>query len=774
MKKYMPVFLFGALIVTSLGFNAKPAIAANCASGDIFNTATGQACSSSSSVVACPIGNVFSSVTGQRCTTFIISSRSLTIGSEGEDVKSIQKILKNKGYSLGIVDGSYGQKTSKAVKAFQNDSGLLETGNVDSTTLKILDPFGVVVPNPNNPSLPHSPPSTPASATSNMKLLVLLVKFQNTTTEPYSKSYMQGQVFTNSDSVKQFYEKNSYNRMSVTGDVFGWYTIPDMADGTCNNNKKKWMDDAQLVAQQNGVNLSQYTHIVFVFPDQDRISSGCNFPGEAYPFDVFPRALVFSSEVSLIVHELGHTLGLGHADSLDCGQDSIKANYHSTCTFINYGDPFDFMGTGEENGQRLFSFSAIHRIGLGWFLPSNTQSITTNGTYVIHALETPSIAVQVLKIKKPDSEMSYPTSQNDYYYIDYNPDVDYAVGKSVDGVFVRVWNQDRGFGTLLLDMTPKSCVPNPFNPSGCPLHLHSDLDDGMLKDGMTFVDNNGIRITQISHTSTEATVTVTFPQSTTPTPVVSLTSEGIETKPDNYTVDYRVTFDGSKFNPAGLTLELSCSPESVSWTYSAGIGKPDNTCTNRSDNNTGIDMQKFSDDEYRATVVFFNASSQNQSVVARAKAWGGTNGKNLLTSDGDTITLPPSGWGLTHPVITVLSPNGGENITKGQYSTIQWSSQNLPTNASLNIFVVNDNDLHFQIASGLNPNEGSFNKQLFVWKSSGTALNGESIPAGKYKVDLEVQYPVPVTDDNHKGSALVMDLSDNYFTITSSGNVVQY
>lgn len=342
-----------------------------------------------------------------------------------------------------------------------------------------------------------------------IKLLVLLTKFRDTTTEPYSVSYVQGQVFTNSDSVKQFFEKVSYNRMHVTGDVFGWYTIPYVPDGTCSI--KKWMDGAKLVAQQNGVNVGQYTHIVFAFSGGDFEKSGCQYAGEGFLFDVPPRAYVFTPQTSTIIHELGHTLGMGHANGLDCGQEIIKTNYHSTCTISEYLDPFDFMGIGESVGQRLFSFNAPNRIDMGWLLPENVRYINTSGTFAIHALETPSTAVQVLKIKKPDFNTAYPRTQNDYYYIDYNPDVGYDFGKSVDGVMVRIWNQDPRSGTLMLDMTPESCLPSPLLPSGC--QLRSDWNDGMLKDGMTFVDNNGIRVTQISHTNTEATVKVEFPES---------------------------------------------------------------------------------------------------------------------------------------------------------------------------------------------------------------------------------------------------------------------
>jgi len=61
-------------------------------------------------------------------------------GNKGEDVKTLQKLLVEKGYSVGScgIDGDFGQATQKAVKAFQKDHGLTADGVVGEKTWALL------------------------------------------------------------------------------------------------------------------------------------------------------------------------------------------------------------------------------------------------------------------------------------------------------------------------------------------------------------------------------------------------------------------------------------------------------------------------------------------------------------------------------------------------------------------------------------------------------------------------------------------------------------
>ena len=60
------------------------------------------------------------------------------MGSRSEEVRSIQKALSDKGYSVGGVDGIFGTKTKNAVIRFQKDNGLTPDGVAGPKTLQAL------------------------------------------------------------------------------------------------------------------------------------------------------------------------------------------------------------------------------------------------------------------------------------------------------------------------------------------------------------------------------------------------------------------------------------------------------------------------------------------------------------------------------------------------------------------------------------------------------------------------------------------------------------
>mgnify|MGYP002711615553 FL=1 len=59
-------------------------------------------------------------------------------GSTGNEVKNIQKKLKELGYYKGEIDGIYGSKTKSAVISFQKNCGLTADGICGKTTLLYL------------------------------------------------------------------------------------------------------------------------------------------------------------------------------------------------------------------------------------------------------------------------------------------------------------------------------------------------------------------------------------------------------------------------------------------------------------------------------------------------------------------------------------------------------------------------------------------------------------------------------------------------------------
>lgn len=71
-------------------------------------------------------------------TTPTSTSTILKKGSKGEAVKALQQNLNSLGYNCGTVDGSFGNNTEKAVKAFQKANSLTQDGIVGTATQKAL------------------------------------------------------------------------------------------------------------------------------------------------------------------------------------------------------------------------------------------------------------------------------------------------------------------------------------------------------------------------------------------------------------------------------------------------------------------------------------------------------------------------------------------------------------------------------------------------------------------------------------------------------------
>ena len=64
--------------------------------------------------------------------------RMLKRGMSGDDVRDMQILLNSLGYDCGTADGIFGKKTDAAVKAFQEDTGLVADGIAGQQTLDAL------------------------------------------------------------------------------------------------------------------------------------------------------------------------------------------------------------------------------------------------------------------------------------------------------------------------------------------------------------------------------------------------------------------------------------------------------------------------------------------------------------------------------------------------------------------------------------------------------------------------------------------------------------
>src|SRR5690349_17314822 len=93
--------------------------------------------------------------------------------------------------------------------------------------------------------------------TGNIKTAVIMVNFTNDTRQPFTSAFVNSTVF---DTTNRFFQESSYGLTSLSGDVYGWYTmnIASTCDSTAIYNA------AVSAAQANGVTLANYQQHIYV------------------------------------------------------------------------------------------------------------------------------------------------------------------------------------------------------------------------------------------------------------------------------------------------------------------------------------------------------------------------------------------------------------------------------------------------------------------------------------------------------------------------------
>ncbi|MDP7039602.1 MAG: hypothetical protein QGI45_10625 [Myxococcota bacterium] len=250
----------------------------------------------------------------------------------------------------------------------------------------------------------------------------------------------QNNESTHTLSVKELFEVHSYGQMSIVGldgetggadDIFGPFPAESMS---CFNPQHMVQDVLDANGELLDLSaLAQRARLVVIVAGG---YSPCWWAGvskKAYLYsDDFedgrlhlPITISSSAQnTSLLAHELGHTLGMGHAGMAQCSGTAWndipqRENTHSytgdeTCGSRTYADPFGFMGRKMAKGKS--HGGAVAKEVWGWLregedAPHRIERVEEDGTYFLSALsEEHEAGLKALKV---------PHGQNKWLYVEY-------------------------------------------------------------------------------------------------------------------------------------------------------------------------------------------------------------------------------------------------------------------------------------------------------------------------------------------------------------------
>jgi outer membrane biosynthesis protein TonB len=387
---------------------------------------------------------------------------------------------------------------------------------------------------------------------------VVLINFTNLTTQPFTKSAAQTALTASSGSLKDFYQEESKGLMTVTGTVFGWYTINATTTGC---DWRTWHTLGWNAATGAGVDLNAYTNVIFVWPE----TSQCAFAGLGYVPGKYSY-LNGTINVQVMTHEVGHNFGLGHANARTCTVNGTRVTIaaDASCTTQNYADPFSTMGN---NALRHNHGSQLGE--LGWLQPEEKVTGSPGNTYTI-APYFGAAGVKLVRVPRGDGTFFDLDVRTPYGSFDTWT----VASPAVSGVTIRI-----GKGTASPTNTPQATELLDTTPAT------ADLNDAPLLVGRTMTDPvSGLSFTTMSISS--AGVVVRVREGVAPSAPGSLSGTATDAPSaqlawsaatDNVAISsYRITRDGSLVaSPAADVTSWTDGNVAFGATYAYGVAAVD-------------------------------------------------------------------------------------------------------------------------------------------------------------------------------------------------------
>lgn len=297
-----------------------------------------------------------------------------------------------------------------------------EAGSPASTGLRVASPQD------DQPVVRGRAPRAAGPVTGTRRVLAVPVFF--TAPDDVTPAALAGRI---NGSANELYRQSSYGAFGFTARALPWQRVRVPGPPPCDDfpAMRALAAKAALAA---GTDPAGFDHVLVYASSKDCAGGGrAELPG---------RWVVMQGTLFAIPHELGHNLGLGHANALTCrGPGGRIVPLSADCTVDEYEDRYDAMG------QEEVTLNAPHRAALGW-LDGRTRTVTSSGTYRLAALQRPGSGTAALRIE---------TGTRTYWLEARRPiGRDRSLPEAItDGALLHLGSDEPADTTTrLLDMTP--------------------------------------------------------------------------------------------------------------------------------------------------------------------------------------------------------------------------------------------------------------------------------------------------------------------------------
>jgi hypothetical protein len=302
--------------------------------------------------------------------------------------------------------------------------------------------------------------------------LVMLASW--TQPDAVTPEWASSQLFGDS---ADWFQEVSYGRMTQSGDVTPWLQIAGPTSG-CYADHQTLMTQAKAAAAARGYNPAAYGNHVLYFPSCG--GDAAWYSGWAYVGSTGTWLNGYLDR-RVITHEIGHNLGLWHSNSNLCSDGGLAG----TCTFQEYGDDYDAMGSS----NHVAHYSASQKAAIGW-LDGRTVDLSAGGRATLAPMSVVTAATPQAAV------VSMPSGRR--YWLEYRRAEGFDAwlpGGATNGVLIHATGAGSGSSSnapSLLDVSPDDGV---------------SVATAALKPGQTWTSTDGVWVRAGAITSAGVEVT---------------------------------------------------------------------------------------------------------------------------------------------------------------------------------------------------------------------------------------------------------------------------